>query len=95
MIVSLFFPPIEPGKEREFEESFAHRARVVDQMPGFLSLEVLRSIEGGGYAVLTRWRDRDSYESWLRSQAFTRGHGGRPYAEQHPVQAEVYEVLGP
>lgn len=93
MIVSLFFPPVEPGMEREFEQSFARRAHAVDQMPGFLGLEVLRSIEGHGYAVLTRWQDRESYESWLRSQAFAAGHGGQPHQAQHPPQAEIYEIL--
>lgn len=93
MIVSLFFPPIDPGKEREFEKSFARRARAVDQMPGFLGLEVLRPLENGAYAVLTRWADRASYEAWLRSPAFAQGHHGQRPEEQPPPRVELYEAL--
>ena len=45
-------------------------ARAVDQMPGFLSLDVLRHVDGKGYVVMTRWESREAYEAWLQSPAF-------------------------
>jgi heme-degrading monooxygenase HmoA len=94
LIVAMFRAPVEPGREKEFEEGFAHRARAVDQMPGFAGLDVLRHVDGKGYVVMTRWESRDAYEAWLRSPAFARGHGGQPHdpAQSQPL-VDIYEVV--
>jgi heme-degrading monooxygenase HmoA len=66
---------VPPDAGRTLEERFAQRAGNVDSSPGFEHFELLRPVAGtSDYLVYTRWRSRDDYEAWTRSQAFTRGH---------------------
>jgi len=58
-----------------FEQRFRERAGLVDQMPGFVSNQVLRPVnEGDPYVVFTIWNSREDFLSWVRSDAFTQGH---------------------
>jgi len=58
-----------------FEERFRARAGLVDQMPGFISNQVLRPVnEGDPYIVFTIWNSRQDFLNWVRSDAFLKGH---------------------
>ena len=58
-----------------FEETFRARAGLVDQMPGFISNQVLRPVnEGDPYIVFTIWNSRLDFLNWVRSDAFVKGH---------------------
>ena len=58
-----------------FEERFRARAGLVDQMPGFISNQVLRPVnEGDPYIVFTIWDSRQDFLNWVRSDAFLKGH---------------------
>ena len=65
-----------PEAMRETLESrFASRAGEVDKMPGFQRFELLRPVEGTDqYLVLTHWDDKASFEAWVNSEAFGKGH---------------------
>jgi heme-degrading monooxygenase HmoA len=81
-----------------FEERFKNRAGLVDEMPGFLSNQVLRPVnEGDPYVVLTFWESRTHFEAWIRSDEFVKGHarsGTLPKeAFTGPNKLEVHEVL--
>ncbi|HLN84791.1 MAG TPA: antibiotic biosynthesis monooxygenase, partial [Candidatus Binatia bacterium] len=54
---------VAKGREKEFEERFEGRARLVENMPGFVRLEILRPIKGDYYIVLTHWRDEASFQA--------------------------------
>jgi heme-degrading monooxygenase HmoA len=57
------------------EERFAARAGQVEQMDGFEAFELLRPIAGSDrYLVYTRWDSKESFDAWVGSQAFERGH---------------------
>ncbi|MFC7327812.1 antibiotic biosynthesis monooxygenase family protein [Marinactinospora rubrisoli] len=57
------------------EERFANRAGLVENQPGFEEFQLLRPVEGTDkYLVYTRWADEESFQNWLKSQAFSRGH---------------------
>lgn len=59
----------------DFERVFRERARLVDEMPGFVSNQVLRPVnEGEPYVVFTIWNSRQDFLNWVRSDAFTKGH---------------------
>lgn len=59
----------------QFEENFHKRAGKVDQMPGFISNQVLRPVnEGDPYIVLTFWASRSDFDAWIKSDAFVQGH---------------------
>ena len=58
-----------------FEQRFRDRAGLVDQMPGFVSNQVLRPVnEGDPYVVFTIWNSRQDFLNWVRSDAFVKGH---------------------
>jgi heme oxygenase (mycobilin-producing) len=58
-----------------FEQRFRERAGLVDQMPGFISNQVLRPVnEGDPYVVFTLWNSRQDFLNWVRSDAFVKGH---------------------
>ncbi len=58
-----------------FEKVFRERAKLVDEMPGFVSNQVLRPVnEGDPYVVFTLWNSRQDFLDWVRSDAFVKGH---------------------
>lgn len=81
-----------------FEKVFRERAKLVDQMPGFVSNQVLRPVnDGDPYVVFTVWNSRDDFMNWVRSEAFVKGHaqsGTLPKeAYFKPNVLEMHEVL--
>jgi heme-degrading monooxygenase HmoA len=66
---------VKPEYADAFEQRFRERAGLVDQMPGFVSNQVLRPVnEGDPYVVFTIWNSREDFLNWVRSDAFTKGH---------------------
>ena len=66
---------VPPGSGDELARRFANRAGAVDQAEGFLGFELLRPTDGRDtWLVLTRWRDEDAFQAWVRSPAFAHGH---------------------
>ena|SRR5215216_6961046 len=86
--------PVAEGREQEFERTFTERDRAVDQMPGFVELQVLRPAQGRTYVVMTRWKSRADFEAWTKSEAFISAHRKQSpgLAEERPT-LEIYEVL--
>ena len=81
-----------------FEKVFRKRARLVDEMPGFVSNQVLRPVnEGDPYIVFTLWNSREDFMNWVRSDAFIKGHaqsGTLPKeAYFKPNVLEMHEVI--
>jgi heme-degrading monooxygenase HmoA len=86
---------VSPGFEKEFEDRFAGRAGLVDKMPGFIRLEILRPIKGDCYVVLTHWKDEASFRAWTESKEFKEAHSHRPRSEifAGPSSFEMHEVI--
>ena len=86
---------VAKGHEKDFEARFAGRARLVENMPGFVRLEILRPIQGDCYIVLTHWQDEASFRAWTDSAEFTEAHRNRPPAEifAGPNVFEMHEVI--
>ena len=89
---------VSPEYAEAFEKVFRERAKLVDQMPGFVSNQVLRPVnEGDPYVVFTIWNSREDFMSWIRSEAFVKGHaqsGTLPKeAFSKPNVLEMHEVL--
>jgi heme-degrading monooxygenase HmoA len=81
-----------------FEKVFRERARLVDEMPGFVSNQVLRPVnEGDPYVVFTVWNSRQDFMNWVRSEAFIKGHaqsGTLPKdAFSQPNVLEMHEII--
>lgn len=89
--------PVKEGAAGQIVERFANSRGHVQGFPGFVSMEVL-SFEGTEGAdevlVITRWRDKDAFDSWVHSEEFKRAHGrggGGDLLRGHP-QMSIYEV---
>jgi heme oxygenase (mycobilin-producing) len=56
---------------------FAARAGQVGQSDGFEEFQLLRPTdERTTWLVYTRWRDEESFQAWMASQAFGQAHRG-------------------
>ena len=91
---------VTDGGGPTLEERFARRAGSVERAAGFERFELLRPLVGTDqYLVYTRWRSREDFEAWTRSQSFRSGHGaasGRSSEEGRAAAASTiwsFEVV--
>ena len=97
--------PVKEGASGEIVGRFAESRGHVQGFPGFVSMEVLESDAGDEVLVVTRWRDQESFEAWIHSDAFSRAHGrsgtgelltGHPTMTSYRVAVErAPEASGP
>jgi heme oxygenase (mycobilin-producing) len=73
----------------------AGRAGLVENMPGFVRLEVLRPIKSDYYNVVTHWENVGAFEKWTESPEFKEAHKKRPPSEifSGPNVFEMHEVI--
>ncbi len=86
--------PVKEGAAGQVAERFANSRGHVQGFPGFVSMEVLRSEGEDEVLVITRWRDKDAFNSWVASDEFKKAHGrggGSELLRGHP-QMGTYEV---
>jgi heme-degrading monooxygenase HmoA len=86
--------PVKEGMADQVVGRFANGRGFVQEFPGFVSMEVLRSEGADEVLVITRWRDQDSFDSWVQSDEFKMAHGrggGSGLLRGHP-QMGTYEV---
>lgn len=86
--------PVKEGAADEIVERFAASRGSVQDFPGFVSMEVLKSEEEDEVLVITRWRDREAFQSWVHSEDFKKAHGRGGAGELltgHPKMT-TYEV---
>jgi len=86
--------PVKEGVAGQVVERFASSRGAVQEFPGFVSMEVLRSEEADEVLVITRWQSREAFDAWVGSEEFKRAHsrgGGGGLLRGHP-QMSTYEV---
>jgi heme-degrading monooxygenase HmoA len=86
--------PVKEGAAGQVVERFANSRGSVQGFPGFVSMEVLNSEAGDEVLVITRWQDRDAFDSWVHSDEFKKAHGrggGGELLRGHP-QMGAYEI---
>ena len=86
--------PVKEGMVDQIVERFANGQGFVQEFPGFVSMEVLRSDDADEVMVITRWRDKEAFDSWVHSDEFKMAHGrggGTGLLRGHP-QMGIYEV---
>ena len=86
---------VSKGHEKEFEARFEGRAKLVENMSGFVRLEVLRPLQSDCYVVLTHWQDEASFRAWTESAEFKEAHRNRPPSDMFagPNVFEMHEVI--
>lgn len=60
--------PVREYAADRLVECFAESREHVQDFPGFVSMEVLKSDEEDEVLVITRWEDRASFDAWVRSE---------------------------
>ena len=89
--------PVKEGAAGQIVERFAESGGSVQGFPGFVSMEVLRAANDEEVLVVTRWRDRESFDAWVGSEEFKEAHGrggggdllsGRPQMGSYDVAVE-------
>jgi heme-degrading monooxygenase HmoA len=60
-VVIVSFPPIKTGKEAEFEKWFAWSNREFSGFKGFIRRRLLKPLEGGNYAAIVEFEDRETF----------------------------------
>ena len=86
--------PVKEGAADQVVERFANSRGNVQGFPGFVSMEVLSSEVGDEVLVITRWREKDAFDSWVNSEEFIKAHrrgGGGELLRGHP-QISTYEI---
>lgn len=73
-IVMNNIPVAEEGRAL-FEHRFKNRNRVIEKMPGFVGIRVLRPLSSDTYVIVTLWEDESDFEGWKKSEAFGKAHG--------------------
>lgn len=86
--------PVREGAADEIAARFGGSRGHVRNFPGFVSMEVLKSVDEDEILVITRWEDRQSFDSWVQSEEFKKAHGRSGASELltgHPKMTS-YEV---
>ncbi len=74
---------VPEGMGPELEKRFAARAGAVENSPGFEGFQLLRPVENEErYFVMTWWDSEESFQAWVSSQDFAKGH-----AQENAAQA--------
>ena len=68
MIAIMNSLPVNEGAADAVVERFAGSRGHVQDFPGFVSMEVLKSDGDDEVLVVTRWQCRASFDSWVRSE---------------------------
>jgi heme-degrading monooxygenase HmoA len=75
MYVSLSRLSIGEERAPELVSAFRRRARLVEEADGFVDLQVWQSDRDPGEIVMvSRWRDRDAFKTYMRSDAHRASH---------------------
>jgi heme-degrading monooxygenase HmoA len=77
---------VAPDSGDELARRFAARAGAVDGQDGFEGFELLKPTDDRTtWLVVTRWRDDQAFQAWMKSPAF--GHGHRSEQEREGGEA--------
>ena len=85
---------VDPERAEDLLEAFRRRAHLVDDADGFVDLEVWRSDRDESEVLMvSRWRDRESFRAYMRSDAHRISHDRIPDDLQRAIALERLEHL--
>jgi heme-degrading monooxygenase HmoA len=94
----------KPHYRERFECLFCSRAHAIDRVEGFIGMHVLKcETESEPYLIVSYWRDRTAFDSWVGSPEFIEGHKrgfddlaiAKARGEEPPMTSEfrTYSIL--
>ena len=94
MYVSLSRLRVDRERAAELVTAFRQRAHLVDNADGFVDLEVWQSDRDAGEVLMvSRWRDRDAFRAYMRSEAHQVSHDRIPGDLEAAITLERLEHL--
>ena len=100
MYVSVSRLRVKDGRSDELVAAFGQRAGLVDSHDGFIDLQVWRSDRDPAEVLMvSRWRDKDAFREYLRSNDHRVSHDRVDPGLRHAVKLErldsmhTYEVV--
>ena len=94
MYVSVSRLRVDRERAADLIAAFRGRAHLVDAVDGFVDLEVWQSDRDAGEVVMvSRWRDRDSFRTYMRSEAHRISHDRIPPDLDAAIALERLEHL--
>ena len=85
---------VAPERAEELVAAFRRRAHLVDAAEGFLDLQVWQSDRDPDEVLMvSRWRDRESFRTYMRSDAHAISHARIDPALQEAIALERLEHL--
>ncbi len=79
MILAVSRFRVTNGLQDAVRAAFLNRPRLVDQVAGFLGMEVFTDgTDSTAFHLITRWTDAASYRTWHASDAHRLSHQGIP-----------------
>ncbi|HVM31019.1 MAG TPA: antibiotic biosynthesis monooxygenase [Candidatus Limnocylindrales bacterium] len=89
MYVSVSRLRIEPDLAPQLLEAFRSRAHLVDTADGFIDLQVWQAERDlGEIWMVSRWRDRDCFRSYMRSDSHAVSHARIPPLLKEAIKLE-------
>ncbi len=94
MYISVSRLRVEPADASRLVGAFRDRAHLVDAADGFVDLEVWQSDrDAGELLMVSRWRDRDAFRAYMRSDAHRVSHARIPPDLDDAITLERLEHL--
>ena len=91
--VIITFPPIKEGKDAEFQKWFASSNQSYAGFKGFISIKLLKPLEGGTYAAIVEFKDREGFKAMHSSNIHDKeGAQVRPMFDGKPTP-KFFEVI--
>lgn len=91
---------IAPGKEEAFVEHWRRRNSYLDEVPGFVSFNLLRGPSTGEFTLFAShsvWESEAAFHAWTRSEAFRKAHATAGDSPRDfylgPPQLEVFDSV--
>jgi len=94
MYVSMSRLRVAASESDALVDAFRDRVHLVDDAPGFIDLEVWRSDRDPEEVLMvSRWRDRDAFTAYMRSEQHRISHDRIDPALQAAIRLERLEHL--
>lgn len=104
MFVTINYISCSTSYMERLEYLMQTRKKEIDNMPGFIEMEVLKPNGGDNvYLIISHWEDKSYFDNWRKSEAFAKGHRrgfediekARKEGNEQPIKStfKTYEIL--
>jgi heme oxygenase (mycobilin-producing) len=82
--------PVSDEGRPLFEYRFKNRAGLIEEVPGFIAIRVLRPLDSDTYVIMTLWENRQSFLGWQESKQYQKAHAKRGTDEGVDAKKDIF-----